>query len=53
MTAVTHPTKEAVRQYLHARQAAPTPPASPSEIRRQLGWWMLPQNTLPSDSRRD
>lgn len=30
----------------------PTPPATPVDIRRQLGWWLLPNN-LPSGSRRD
>jgi hypothetical protein len=52
MTAVTHPTKEAVRHYLQERAHALTPPGTPVEIRRQLGWWLLPQN-IPSGSRRD
>jgi hypothetical protein len=35
---VTHPTKEQVRAYMAAREAARRPPPAPEEIRRQLGW---------------
>ena len=35
---VTHPTKEQVRAYMAAREAARRPPPPPEEIRRQLGW---------------
>ena len=35
---ITHPTKEQVRAYMAAREAARRPPPSPEEIRRQLGW---------------
>lgn len=35
------PTKEAVRSYLAQRAQAKTPPPSPEEIRRQLGFPML------------
>ena len=35
---VTHPTKEQVRAYMVAREAAHRPPPPPEEIRRQLGW---------------
>ena len=31
-------TKEQIRQYLLQRRAAPNPPPSIQEIRRQLGW---------------
>lgn len=44
MNEVTQPTKEAVREYLQERNRATTPPAPPAEIRRQLGWWLLPDN---------
>jgi hypothetical protein len=34
------PSKENVREYLKQRQAGNTPPPTPEEIRRQLGWLM-------------
>ncbi|GJJ03362.1 hypothetical protein RugamoR64_39000 [Duganella rhizosphaerae] len=43
MTCTTHPSKETVRAYLARRaQATPEPPPSPEEIRRQLGWYLIP-----------
>jgi hypothetical protein len=47
MPTVIPPTKEAVRHYLQERAKAPTPPGTPVEIRRQLGWWLLPNNSPP------
>jgi hypothetical protein len=41
MPAFTHPPKHLVREYLERRKADPTPPPSPEEIRRQLGWGLL------------
>jgi len=42
MTDTTHPTKESVRAYMARRtRAAPEPPPSPEEIRRQLGWHLI------------
>jgi hypothetical protein len=38
---VTQPTKEQVRAYMAAREAARRPPPPPEEIRRQLGWRLL------------
>jgi hypothetical protein len=35
---ITAPTKEQVRAYMAAREAARRPPPPPEEIRRQLGW---------------
>ena len=35
---ITHPSKEQVRAYMAAREAARRPPPAPEEIRRQLGW---------------
>ena len=35
---ITQPTKEQVRAYMAAREAARLPPPAPEEIRRQLGW---------------
>jgi hypothetical protein len=34
----TNPSKEQVRAYMQLRKSAHLPPASPAEIRRQLGW---------------
>ncbi|WP_174999424.1 hypothetical protein [Rugamonas aquatica] len=43
MTDTTHPTKEAVREYIARRtQQSREPPPAPEEIRRQLGWHLLP-----------
>jgi len=39
---ITQPTKEQVRAYMAAREAARHPPPEPAEIRRQLGWRLLP-----------
>jgi hypothetical protein len=35
---ISQPTKEQVRAYMAAREAARRPPPPPEEIRRQLGW---------------
>jgi hypothetical protein len=35
---IKQPTKEQVRAYMAAREAARRPPPPPEEIRRQLGW---------------
>lgn len=35
------PSKEQVRAYTQSRTKAKTPPPSPEEVRRQLGWGML------------
>ena len=43
MIDITHPTKESVREYMERRtQQSCEPPPAPEEIRRQLGWHMLP-----------
>lgn len=39
---ITKPSKQQVRDYLATRAAARTPPKSPEEIRRQLGWELCP-----------
>ena len=39
---ITQPTKEQVRAYMAAREAARRPPPPPEEIRRQLGWRLEP-----------
>jgi len=48
MTDTIHPTKVTVREYMERRTHAPLdPPPSPDEIRRILGWHLLPQNRQP------
>ncbi len=44
-TAVTHPTKEQVRAWQQQRHEDHTPPPTPDEIRRALGWELQPYNT--------
>jgi len=44
-TPTTKPTKEQVRSYMSQRQTATTPPLSPEEIRRQLGWGFVPDRS--------
>ncbi len=39
---IVHPTKEQVRAYMVAREAARLPPPPPDEIRRQLNWRLEP-----------
>jgi hypothetical protein len=51
MTDTTHPTKETVRAYMERRTHAPLdPPPTPEEIRRQLGWHLIPANRQPDRS---
>jgi hypothetical protein len=44
MTQTTHPSKEQVRHHMQQRAQQRTPPPSPDEIRRQLGWHLIPSN---------
>jgi hypothetical protein len=39
-----HPPKEQVRNWLRQRQIERKPPQTPDEIRRELGWYFLPNN---------
>ncbi|MES2296676.1 MAG: hypothetical protein V4582_06510 [Pseudomonadota bacterium] len=41
MTTANHPSKLIVRQYLLGRARAHTPPPTPEEVRRQLGWELV------------
>lgn len=41
MPTITHPPKHIVREYLARRTRDASPPPTPEEIRRQLGWGML------------
>ncbi|MES2258115.1 MAG: hypothetical protein V4724_06330 [Pseudomonadota bacterium] len=40
-TPTTHPSKEAVRNYLARRRNEHAPPPAPERIREQLGWCLL------------
>jgi hypothetical protein len=42
------PTKEQIRQYMESRQAQHCPPPPMPEIRRQLGWDLLPESCQTS-----
>lgn len=41
---IHQPTKEEVRAYMAAREAARRPPPAPEEIRRQLNWRLAPSD---------
>lgn len=43
MTNVTHPSKEAVRTAMERHRAERVLP-TPEEYRRELGWFLIPQN---------
>ena len=45
MTA-NHPDKEKVRAYMVDRSTQGSPPPSPDQIKRELGWWLEPANGL-------
>ena len=48
MTQTTKPDRYQVREYLKNRTKEKGPPPTPEEIRRQLGWYMVPHNgTVP------
>lgn len=54
MTQTTKPSKENVREWLESRTHAPLdPPPTPDEIRRALGWHLLPQTRQPDSDDRD
>ncbi|SFV08957.1 hypothetical protein [Pseudoduganella namucuonensis] len=42
MNTTTKPSKEQLRQFMRQRRQAAEPPPSMAEIRRQLGWYLLP-----------
>lgn len=44
MTTTTKPTKQKVREHMERRTLAEDPPPTPEEIRRQLGWHLVPNN---------
>jgi len=47
MTDTTHPPRRLVREYLEQRTYSEDPPPTPEEIRRELGWWLIPENRRP------
>lgn len=51
MKQTTHPTKQAVRDYLERRAHAVKPPPTPEEIRRQLGWGLMAFDQKVANSR--
>jgi hypothetical protein len=51
MSTFTHPSKQVVRAWLERRTRDATPPPSPEEIRRQLGWGLAPADFKLADGR--
>jgi len=49
----TYPLKQIVRDYMDKRTQTDDPPPTPEEIRRQLGWHMMPANQQPDRVDRD
>lgn len=44
MTETTHPTWVMLQKYLQKRHITKQPPPSIAEIRKQLGWSLIPAN---------
>ena len=44
MTQTTYPTKQLIRDYMDERTKSDDPPPNADEIRRQLGWHLLPSS---------
>jgi len=38
------PTKQELREYLYRRYESKEPPPTPEDIRKELGWHLMPQN---------
>lgn len=47
MTDTTHPSKQLVRDFMDARTRSTEPPPTPAEVRRELGWDLIPTNRQP------
>lgn len=41
MANIIKPSQQSVRDWLYARNQSPSPPPTPEQIRRELGWEML------------
>ncbi len=50
MTTANHPSKFLVRKYLSRRTHAASPPPTPEEVRRQLGWGLTTIDAKPNTS---
>ncbi len=44
MTQTTKPDKAKVREFMASPDRTNSPPPSPEEIRRKLGWGLVPEN---------
>lgn len=44
MTATTKPDKQVVRDHMAQRAKDESPPPTPEQIRRELGWRLIPEN---------
>lgn len=44
MTQTTRPDKRLTREYLERRTHEKSPPPPPEDIRRELGWHLIPAN---------
>ena len=53
MTQMTKPTKRLVRAYLDAHTRSTEPPPAPAELRRELGWDLIPANIQPDRADQD
>lgn len=53
MAEYRRPTKQQVREYMERRTLREDPPPSADEIRRQLGWGLIPTNRQPDQADKD
>lgn len=51
MTPVNHPSPQQVRDWMKKRRAEKTPPPSPEQVRRELGWELV-RNTKSAECAR-
>ena len=47
VSSIKRPSKESVREYMERRTLTDDPPPSAEEIRRMLGWDLIPANRRP------
>ena len=53
MATTTHPSKETVHSWFMQRRAEKTPPPSPEQIRRELGWDLVrPMSQMRQETHR-
>lgn len=53
MTTVPPPSNQLVRDYMDEHTRSDDPPPAPAEIRRQLGWDLLPARRQPDRAQDD